>query len=100
MDFPGHLGQRLRVKEFVASARGVVFVTAAGSDDAALHLSAGYLYTLLTDPVLVRRRTPILVFVNKQDASAATDADAGAAMANALLPFMYVWPRPLSHVPR
>lgn len=80
VDYPGHLSQRLRIKEHFTNLRAVVFVAdaaaavpvdkeaAALSTDGGSALSwsteqlsaiAAYLYTLLTDAAFVKRRAPV-----------------------------------------
>lgn len=75
VDLPGY--DRLRIKywdDHKKNAKGIVFVV-----DSLLFLSnirdvADFLYTVLADPIVQKRRVPILVACNKQDEAKAKSA--------------------------
>jgi len=85
VDFPGHLSLRPRFKEYLPSARALIFMV-DGADDEQIPNVARDLFSLLTnDQVAARSRVPILVAVNKSDLSASKTAEQIAA---ALLPLI------------
>jgi len=68
VDVPGH--ERLRVTCFdnlKSNARGIVFVVDSTTLQKELKDVAVFLYDIMTDNVIFRRKTPILVACNKQD---------------------------------
>jgi signal recognition particle receptor subunit beta len=67
VDLPGHASQRVHLEALKPVAKGIVYVVDAGAMDQAAAM-AQELYTLLVDPVLTARRTPVFIAVNKLDA--------------------------------
>ena len=75
VDLPGF--DRLRLKYFEdlkASARAVIFVLDSLSFVSNNRHVADFLYTVLSDPLVSKRRLPILVACNKQDEAKAKSA--------------------------
>lgn len=74
-DVPGY--DRLRNKffdDFKSSARAIVFVLDSLSFVTNNRNVADCLYTVLSDPVVVRKRIPLLIACNKQDEAKAKSA--------------------------
>lgn len=67
IDFPGHPRLRHKLPEYLKMARCVVFVIDAQRFTAQARKDAQLLFNVLTDPVVVRNSTPVLVFCNKSE---------------------------------
>nr|XP_022342917.1 signal recognition particle receptor subunit beta-like [Crassostrea virginica] len=67
-DLPGHERLRLQVLEqFKGLARGIVYVIDSASVQKDIKEVAEFLYTILSDPVILANAPPILIACNKQD---------------------------------
>ena len=75
VDLPGH--DRLRSKyweDYKSNATGIVFVVDSQSFLSNVRDVADFLYTVLADPVVNKRRVPVLIACNKQDEAKAKSA--------------------------
>eukprot|EP00188_Purpureofilum_apyrenoidigerum_P000947 Plantae.Rhodophyta-Purpureofilum_apyrenoidigerum.ctg14803.p1 GENE.Plantae.Rhodophyta-Purpureofilum_apyrenoidigerum.ctg14803~~Plantae.Rhodophyta-Purpureofilum_apyrenoidigerum.ctg14803.p1 ORF type:complete len:261 (-),score=49.30 Plantae.Rhodophyta-Purpureofilum_apyrenoidigerum.ctg14803:573-1355(-) len=74
IDVPGMVPSMLR--ETLGQARAVVFVLDASRVDQQARSDAEFLYDVLTNDFVVRRRVPVLVFCNKADLYSASTVQA------------------------
>lgn len=68
IDFPGHARLRHRLRAHLAVAKCIVFVVDAQRFAMQARKDAELLFEVLTDPVVARNATPLLIFCNKSDA--------------------------------
>eukprot|EP00884_Botryococcus_braunii_P000857 jgi/Botrbrau1/10772/Bobra.0119s0002.1 len=68
VDIPGHPRVRHRFEGYISKARGVIFMLDSVDFSSNKAEAADALYELLTQPVTLRRRLPILLACNKADA--------------------------------
>lgn len=66
VDFPGHGSRRSTLSKHFPSARGIVLLVDA-TDPSKAQKTAQYLYTLMSEPSLGKRRVPLLLTFNKTD---------------------------------
>jgi 50S ribosomal subunit-associated GTPase HflX len=72
VDLPGHASQRTKLDSLKSVSKAIIFVV-DGSAPASFGKVAQQLYTLLVDPVVTARRTPVFLAINKTDLLAEVD---------------------------
>lgn len=66
IDFPGHKTQRPRLSSYYSQTRAIIFLV--DICDIKSYKSAGeYLFSLMTDPILLKKKIPLLIAFNKID---------------------------------
>ena len=75
VDVPGHERLRYRYADLLPITRAIVFVVDATTLTQQIRPVAEYLYKVLIHPQTQRARLPVLVALNKSEASKAATAD-------------------------
>lgn len=74
VDFPGHKSQRTRLSTYFSQTRAIVFLIDVG-DNENYRSTGQYLFSLMTDAILYKKKVPLLIAFNKTDKE--TDPDNG-----------------------
>lgn len=67
VDFPGHPKLSGGLVDYLAKARGIIFVIDAATLARNLRNVTDYLYGILAEPIVRKQKTPILIVCNKTD---------------------------------
>lgn len=67
VDFPGHPRLSGGLVDYLAKARGIIFVIDAATLARNLRNVTDYLYGILAEPIVRKQKTPILIVCNKTD---------------------------------
>ncbi|KAL1550850.1 signal recognition particle receptor subunit beta-like isoform X2 [Salvia divinorum] len=75
VDVPGHSRLLAKLDEFLSRAAGIVFVVDSVEFLPHLRIASEYLYDILTNASVVKRKTPLLLLCNKIDRVTAHSMD-------------------------
>ncbi|KAK1287349.1 hypothetical protein QJS10_CPB19g01455 [Acorus calamus] len=67
VDVPGHSRLRLKLDEYLPQTSGLVFVVDALDFLPNCRAAAEYLYDILTNTIVIKRKVPVLILCNKTD---------------------------------
>ncbi|CAG8522785.1 5510_t:CDS:2 [Paraglomus occultum] len=67
VDIPGHEKLRFKFTEFIPIARGVVFLIDSATIGRSVRPVAEYLYDILANKHVIKRKIPVLIACNKKD---------------------------------
>ncbi|KAI3903280.1 hypothetical protein MKW98_031934 [Papaver atlanticum] len=67
IDVPGDSGLRAKLDEYLPQAAGLIFVVDAVGFSTNCRAAAEYLYEILTNALVVKKKVPVLIMCNKSD---------------------------------